>query len=715
MKIYLGVLWIFILLIIGCKSKEGKESQPNVEISKMNYIDISLDLNSANQLKIVKSKDSYHLESLDDDPYIFTEPLNQKIKDNKVLTFEYKLSENIDNIQVFFAAPISEKHSIKSNTIKKASSWTKFSIDLGGHIEEFSWGDINDFLRLDFGNQGGIEMDIRKIHLRERNEEERKIALEKKEFKENDQKHNETILNYLSEDFSSKITKVEVRKEYIEIQGESKEVNARLFEITPYEDVTNLKDSQAVATVGQGSFNIRMERFVEKGGVQYDRLLSKWAIGTDSKEVNGLKGLYSHAHFPDEIEAKYILPEGILRNKKGLGGLRNNSLMIKDLDSLDIGSVTINVPITSYVYLNDRANTYSHKYGGKTYYFDKQKVDNLDKLLLEAYKRDIIVSAIILIQKAADCADPKVGELMQDKHFTGDAFFTMPRLDNPESINCYAAMIDFLASRYCKPGSPHGRIYKWIMHNEVDAGTTWTNMGNDRPMYVYLSSYYRSMRICYTIAREYDVNAEVLASFTHSWKQPVPEGDYAVYKMLEGLRKWSEREGDFQWGLAYHSYPQDLTNPETWNDSKATFSMNSSLVTFKNIEVIDVWIKKPENKYHLTKKRTLWLSENGTNTRSYSTQDLLEQAAGFAYAWKKIEQLDGIDAIQWHNWMDNRFEFGLRIGLRRFSDDADDPGGEKPVWYAFQAAGTGNEDEVFEPYKAIIGIDNWKEIFKSVQ
>src|SRR5699024_8593136 len=206
MKIYLGVLWIFILLIIGCKSKEGKESQPNVEISKMNYIDISLDLNSANQLKIVKSKDSYHLESLDDDPYIFTEPLNQKIKDNKVLTFEYKLSENIDNIQVFFAAPISEKHSIKSNTIKKASSWTKFSIDLGGHIEEFSWGDINDFLRLDFGNQGGIEMDIRKIHLRERNEEERKIALEKKEFKENDQKHNETILNYLSEDFSSKIT-----------------------------------------------------------------------------------------------------------------------------------------------------------------------------------------------------------------------------------------------------------------------------------------------------------------------------------------------------------------------------------------------------------------------------------------------------------------------------------------------------------------------------
>jgi hypothetical protein len=89
---------------------------------------------------------------------------------------------------------------------------------------------------------------------------------------------------------------------------------------------------------------------------------------------------------------------------------------------------------------------------------------------------------------------------------------------------------------------------------------------------------------------------------------------------------------------------------------------------------------------------------------------LIEQAAGFAYTWKKLIELDGIDAIQWHNWIDNRTEFGLRIGLRRFPDDSTDPGGPKPVWYAYQAAGTDREDEVFEPYKAIIGITNWSEI-----
>jgi len=137
-------------------------------------------------------------------------------------------------------------------------------------------------------------------------------------------------------------------------------------------------------------------------------------------------------------------------------------------------------------------------------------------------------------------------------------------------------------------------------------------------------------------------------------------------------------------------------------------------VTFKNLEVIDHWVRQPENSYRGTIKRTLWLSENGTNSRSYEEKDLQEQAAGFAYAWKKLTALDGIDAIQWHNWIDNRSEFGLKIGLRKFPDDAADPGGRKPVWYAYQAAGTEEEENVFEPYKTMIGITDWSEIMHAV-
>ncbi len=74
-----------------------------------------------------------------------------------------------------------------------------------------------------------------------------------------------------------------------------------------------------------------------------------------------------------------------------------------------------------------------------------------------------------------------------------------------------------------------------------------------------------------------------------------------------------------------------------------------------------------ENKYKGTIKRSVWLSEaGGVNSPTYSDQDLLTQAAGVAYAWKKINGLPGIDGIQWHNWFDHPDEGGARLGLRKF-------------------------------------------------
>jgi len=69
-----------------------------------------------------------------------------------------------------------------------------------------------------------------------------------------------------------------------------------------------------------------------------------------------------------------------------------------------------------------------------------------------------------------------------------------------------------------------------------------------------------------------------------------------------------------------------------------------------------------------------------------------------------------VDAIQWHNWADNKSEFGLRIGLRSFDDAGLANLTPKPVWYVWKAGGTDQEDAVFEPYKSVIGISDWSEI-----
>ena len=55
------------------------------------------------------------------------------------------------------------------------------------------------------------------------------------------------------------------------------------------------------------------------------------------------------------------------------------------------------------------------------------------------------------------------------------------------------------------------------MHNEVDGARDWTNMGI-KPITVFTDTYVKSMRMCYNIVRQYDENAEVFASFSHSLK-----------------------------------------------------------------------------------------------------------------------------------------------------------------------------------------------------
>ena len=69
----------------------------------------------------------------------------------------------------------------------------------------------------------------------------------------------------------------------------------------------------------------------------------------------------------------------------------------------------------------------------------------------------------------------------------------------------------------------------------------------------------------------------------------------------------------------------------------------------------------------------------------------------------------------WHNWKDNKAEFGLRIGLRAFEDGNFKEFDVKPSWKVWQAADTENEDKVFAPYLDILGLSNWDNIIHGVE
>ena len=513
------------------------------------------------------------------------------------------------------------------------------------------------------------------------------------------------LSTYLSTTYPGEVKRVRVTDTKVKIRGRRPAGRCSLVEVTPWEDVDPQHLDGASVRLCLRHFRRSFDRYVVRDGVTYDRALSRWAVvrqGTDGPE------LCSHARYADEVAPLRVPEKMELTGKKGLGGFSANRFAA-DIDSMGIRSVTVNIHLNSLIFKEERPNDIPYEYGGVTWHFDADRIARLDKTLRFCTERGVITSAITLIDLYS--ADRALTPLFRHPDCDG-GFYSMPNMTTAEACNAYAAVLTFLADRYST--GEHGRINHWIIHNEVDYGIGWTNMGA-QPYELYMDAYEKSMRLTWNIARQYDPEAWVLGSYTHNWTVPEDEKGFLVRSMLEDHVRYSNAEGDFPWGVAQHPYPQNLAAPRFWeDDTKTTWSLDSKYLTFKNLEVIDAWIRNPEH-FYKGGKRLLFLSENGTNSPSYSEEDLRDQAAGACWAWKKIEALEGIDAVQWHAWLDNRGEFGLKIGLRRYPDDETEPGGVKPAWKVWQAAGTEKEDAVFAPYLSVMGLSDWSEIFHAVE
>lgn len=675
--------------------------------AQSNITRLSIDSNQKNDMSVEsKSDGEWEMKTTGKDPWVLTKALQYlRNQEANVLSFEYFCPIGINSFQVFFGMPAAENRSKTVKNVGISEGWVGYTVDLNKEIKD--WGKVGDILRLDFGNRADVNIHIRNILIRPMTEREKRIAKNKAENLKKEQEMEARINTYLHQTYPSEITKVLVSENQIIVKGKTNGIsNIYLNEITPFQDLTEEQNYQNPILINSNNFELKVNRFVKNKGINYDRLLSKWAITQKTKTGYILK---SHAHYPDSITSKYILPKEVAKGKKGIGGFSVNRGHISDLEDLDITSATINIWFARFMFTTAAPDRIEHSYNGKSYYFRQKEVEQFDSTLRTTARKGIITAGILLVDKAEKCPDPIIGKLLQHPDMDPAGIYSMPNMTTPESVDCYAAALDFLASRYSRPDKKYGRMNHWIMHNEVDAGWEWTNMG-EKTAAIFMDTYIKSMRMCYAIARSYNPHSEVFITLTHYWAWTSHPHFYPSKQLMERLIQYSKVEGDFEWAMAHHPYPQSLREPKTWLDKQVDFTYNSQLITFKNLEVLNAWIKRPEALYKGKTKRTLWLSENGTDSKTYSEQDLFEQAAGFAYTWKKMKELDGIDGFQWHNWIDNRNEGGLRIGLRRFPDDESLPGGKKPVWEVFKAADTNKENEIFDQYKKIIGIADWEEV-----
>ncbi|MDD3108878.1 MAG: DUF5722 domain-containing protein, partial [Alistipes sp.] len=452
-----------------------------------------------------------------------------------VLSFDYFCASGME----FMVVMVNEDRSrIEENMIRIpiAEGWSTFSVDVSEKLARMQ--NSNDHLSLLIVPNAAkpTTLRLRNPRLRAYTEKEAQQRAEKEAKIAREARLNHDIDIYLHKDQPCKVSEVKVSDQTIEVSGSIKGMAGEVYlcEVPMFGEMTDMEFITEKLLDKPTQFKLKFDRYTTVNGLRYDRLYSRWVLAQKSQ-----KGylLCSHGHYADQVKALYKLPHEVVATQKGIGGFHAGTFA-SDVDSLQATSVTVNMWL-SFLHLTPKENDIPFEYNGVKYYADRKTIEGFDKTLQFTASKNMIVSAIILVAPERAFTDKTVGKLLEHPDFDPAGIYTMPNMTTLESLNTYAAAIDFLAARYSRPDKKYGRVHHWIAHNEVDAGWVWTNAGVKEPLR-FMDIYMKSMRLLYYTARKYNPNAEVLITLTHYWQARHNEYCYPSAQLLELLLDYTD-------------------------------------------------------------------------------------------------------------------------------------------------------------------------------
>ena len=383
--------------------------------------------------------------------------------------------------------------------------------------------------------------------------------------------------------------------------------------------------------------------------------------------------------------------------------------MVDDALTLGIHHAAININLPALLSAKANPTTTTRTLDGFTFYFNEKYAQNLDRVIQPLSAKGIVVKLILITYRPTD---PIIKNLTVHPNASATEGEVMAaNTVTPEGRACYQAITEFIAERWSSATTSHGRVWGWIISNEVNSHGQWHQMGPATVDQV-ATQYEDQVRLAWTALRKYSQNARIYVSLEHHWTAK-NNGDALKAcpgrTLLELFAEKAKARGDFDWNIAFHPYPANLRDPRTWLD-KVTFTDDSPKVTFKNLEVMVRKLAQPALLYQ-GHPRQLALTEQGFNCTNQPEAEA-QQAAGYAYAWEKIQRLGiPLDAFIYHRQVDHAKEGGLRLGLwSNQPNTISTPQQKRPIWFLFQAAGTPTWSTTAQPYLATCGLKSWDEI-----
>jgi hypothetical protein len=500
------------------------------------------------------------------------------------------------------------------------------------------------------------------------------------------------------------VIRVEARGAEMLIRGAGLPDGGRLVELQPHQELSDAMEAPVVHRWESGArVACELPRRVMREGRELDRLGCGYVV----MESDGSGGWrpWGSIRWVESFSgtARLATPPLRARGKKGL-----QVQMVDDALALGIDHAALNVDLPALMDRGEASDSFTWVMDGRTYRFRRGAVEGIP--VKELSDRGVSVSLILLAYASGQEARDRVwlhpGYDRRAPNRLG-AF----NLKTEEGAGWYRATLEFLADRFSQPDARHGRAGHFIVGNEVTAHWHWANMG-EVPADVFIRDYERMVRVADASVRKVTESIRVYLSLDHHWNLvygDAPMRSIAGRRLLDGFQRQALMEGNFEWHLAYHPYPENLFNPRTWEDRTATRDAGTPRITFKNLEVLADYLRRPELMWRGGVRRVL-LSEQGFHSDGTEKGEML-QAAGYAYAWKKVSAMEGMDAFILHRHVDHRHEGGLNLGLwRRKADSVSEPESRKPIYEVFRAAGTPGEEGTFRFALPLIGMGDWSEL-----
>ncbi len=593
---------------------------------------------------------------------------------HRILTFEYFSPSGISAFSVRYRQNDASMVLAATEPVPLAETWQPMVFDLSESEPGLTAPGKDSRFHFSLKYKPNTGLQIRNIRLREPTEAELVAVRDREKIVAEKEADAQAILDYFRADYRGRIDEVVVGKETVRVKG-FHEGPAILRELrAPHPShITGLPDGIAKEGLS-GAFDLALPRFAAPNN--RDRAFSRWRLETVEGEITSLA---RWGTIGDGVAKN--LPELKAPHQKGLGGIPLITSQDHEIFELGISHATVNFVVDALLSHQPRPGNEKIMFEGKPYYLNRNFLKQREMTVENLCEKNIIVTAILLVGNHGN-------SIMTHPEAEARGIFAMPNLKQGAGADLYRAALHVIGNHF---NQPKKRIVNWVIHNEIDQAGTWTNMG-DQPLARYLETYHRSARLVYQTMRLHDPNARVFISLTHHWaKRSLGKGAYTVSEMVSLFNEMGAAEGDYEWGVAYHPYPQNLRDPDHWNDKDVLTTFDTPYITPKNFEVLTAYLEQEHFLYD-GKSRGILFSEQGWNSPTLSIEDQSRQVAGMIEFFKRLPQYPAIEAFHLHRYHDMPDEEGgLRLGI------IDEHGNRKMAWHAYQAIGT----EAVKPFEAM--------------